>query len=65
MAVIDDKLCKGCICSECQKSEYNGHLHGCSLHRCDVCDDDTGVFKLQSCADVQAYKERDADDLRL
>lgn len=65
MAVIDVKLCKGCICQDCKKSEHNGAVYSCPLRRCDNCDDDTGVCKLQSCTDFQPYKKCEMDDLRL
>lgn len=61
---LDEKLCKGCVCKTCRKSEYNGAMFVCSANGCSVCNDNN-IMRLQRCDSYEDVADCNADDLRL
>lgn len=65
MQTADEKICTGCICKSCKKSEINGALFVCNSCGCSACSEDSGYCKLSTCTEHIPYGTGYADDLRL
>lgn len=63
----DVNPCKGCICTTCAKSEYNGAMYLCPAKACDNCEKDIYIVKRSYCDDYVPLEDYDdsADDFRL
>lgn len=61
----DVKPCRGCICTGCAKSEYNGAMYLCPTKACNMCEKATYIVKRSCCYDCVPLDEDDADDFRL
>lgn len=57
--------CKGCICTTCARSEYNGVLYRCGAMACDKCEKDEYIVKRGYCDEHIALDDGETDDLRL
>jgi len=56
--------CKGCICTQCTKSDYNGAIYMCSMKLCENCEEGEYIVKRSYCDDLDT-DDLDTDDLRL
>lgn len=57
--------CKGCICTQCAKSEYNGVMYMCAAKPCENCEKGSYIVKLSYCESNIPTDDYDTDDLRL
>ena len=57
--------CKGCICTQCTRSEYNGALYMCAMKLCKKCEDSEYIIKRAHCDEAVILEDFDTDDLRL
>lgn len=56
--------CRGCICTSCARSEYNGVMYLCGAKACDNCEKGEYIVKRSYC-DYYVPLDEAADDLRL
>lgn len=61
----DIEPCKGCICTQCAKSEYNGVMYMCSIKPCGKCENGDYIVKRSYCEEMVPLDEYDTDDLRI
>lgn len=61
----DVSPCKGCICTQCMKSDYNGALYMCSRKLCTNCEEGEYIVKRSYCDEAVLLEDLDTDDLRL
>ena len=57
--------CKGCICTQCAKSDYNGAMYLCAMKLCDNYEESEYIIKRSYCDDAVLLDDEDTDDLRL
>lgn len=57
--------CKGCICTQCTKSDYNGAIYMCSMKLCENCEESEYIIKRSYCDEAVLLEDLDTDDLRL
>lgn len=62
--------CKGCICTQCAKSDYNGAMYLCAMYLCAMklcnnCEESEYIIKRSYCDEAVLLDDEDTDDLRL
>lgn len=63
----DVSPCRGCTCTTCAKSVFNGAMYLCPIRACDNCEKGQFIIKRSYCEDcvqLEDYRES-ADDFRL